>query len=279
MTGSIGLVTDSTADLPAGLAMEENIAVVPAIVVVEGRSYEDGAELTRQEFYHRLPSLPAPATTAAPPAAAFEQVYESLLQAGVRRIISVHLSRRLSGVYGIATQAARRFGERVRVIDSGQVSLGLGFQVLEAARSIRRGASWEAVQEALAQAGRRVRTIAMIEQLDYLRRSGRVDWVRSSLGSLLHVRLLLEVADGWIRRLGQFRTRHQAIEGLRAMAAGWTPVQRFGVMHSASEDDARQLAERLTHEAAKEPPLVVDVTPVIGVHVGPRCLGVVGLLR
>jgi len=279
MTEAIGLVTDSTADLPAGLAREESVEVVPAIVVVEGRSYEDGAGLTRQEFYSRLPSLRAPASTAAPPAAAFERAYERLLEAGVRRVLSVHLSRRFSGIYGIATQAARRFGERVRVIDSGQVSLGLGFQVLEAARSIRLGASWEAVQEALAHAGSRVRTIAMIEQLDYLRRSGRVDWVRSSLGGLLHVRLLLEVADGWIRRLGQFRTRHQAIEGLRAMAVGWAPVQRFGVLHSASEDDARQLAERLTDEAAKEPPLVVDVTTVIGVHVGPRCLGVVGLLR
>ena len=197
----------------------------------------------------------------------------------MRRILSVHLSRRLSGIYGIAAQAARRFSDRVCVVDSGQVSLGLGFQVLEAARSIRRGAPWEAVQEALALAGRHVRTIAMIEQLDYLRRSGRVDWVRSSLGSLLHVRLLLEVADGWIRRLGQFRTRHQAIDGLRAMAAGWTPVQRFGVLHSASEDDARQLAERLPRAAAMEPPLIVDVTTVIGVHVGPRCLGIVGLLR
>lgn len=279
MTEAIGLVTDSTADLPADLAKAECIEVVPAIVVMEGRSYEDGAGLTRREFYQLLPSLREPASTAAPAATAFEHAYERLLDAGVRRVLSVHLSRRLSGIYGIAAQAARRFGERVCVVDSGQVSLGLGFQVLEAARSIRRGASWEAVQEALVQAGRRVRTIAMIEQLDYLRRSGRVDWIRSSLGSLLHVRLLLEVADGWIRRLGQFRTRHQAIDGLRAMAAGWSPVQRFGVLHSASEDDARQLAEHLPGDGVKEPPLIVEVTTVIGVHVGPRCLGVVGLLR
>lgn len=279
MSETIGLVTDSTADVPANLARSEGIDVVPAIVVMEGRSFEDGKGISRPEFYRLLPSLREPASTAAPPAAAFEAAYDSLLRAGVRRVLSIHLSRRLSGMYGIAAQAARRFGERVSVIDSGQVSLGLGFQVLEAARAVRRGDTWESIQQAVAHAGRRVRTIAMIEQLDYLRRSGRVDWVRSSLGSLLHVRLLLEVADGLIRRLGQFRTRHRAIDELCSIAAAWGPVQRIGVLHSAAEDDARQLASRLQTDSAAEPPLVVDVTTVIGTHVGPGCLGVVGLLR
>ena len=273
MIESIGLVTDSTADLPPDVARSERIEVVPAIVVMEGHSFEDGSGLSRSEFYRRLPSLREPASTAAPPATAFEAAYDGLLMAGVRRVLSVHLSRRLSGIYGIAAQAARRFGERVSVIDSGQVSLGLGFQVLEAARAIRRGDPWESIQEAVAQAGRRVRTIAMIEQLDYLRHSGRVDWVRSSLGSLLHVRLLLEVADGLIRRLGQFRTRHRAIEELSSIAAGWGPLQRLGILHSAAEDDARQLASRLRADSIEEPPLVVDVTTVIGAHVGPALPG------
>jgi DegV family protein with EDD domain len=279
MTYSIGLVTDSTADLPSGIAEAEGVPIVPAFIVVEGTSYVDGGGLSRPEFYRHLPGLRQPVTTAAPSTEVFASAYERLLSSGVGQILSVHISRRLSGIYGIAAQAARRFGERVLVVDSGQVSLGLGFQVLEGARAIRSGAAFQAVLQAIDHAGRRVRTIAMIENLEYLRRSGRVDWLRSSLGNLLHVRLLLEVADGLIRRLGQVRTRHRAIEELWATAARWAPVQRWGVMHSAAEGEAIELASRLPASENMPAPLVVDVTTVIGAHVGPRCLGVTGLLR
>lgn len=278
MNRSIGLVTDSTADIPEDQVQAEGVEIVPATIVMEGQTYQDGVGLTRPEFYRRLPALVRPASTAAPSPTAFEAAYDRMLASGAGRVLSIHLSRRLSGLYGIAVQAARRFGDRVSVVDSGQVSLGLGFQVLEAARAIRRGASWEAVQQAVASAGRRIRTIAMIEQLDYARRSGRVDWLRSSIGNLLHVRLLLEIADGLVKRLGQVRTRHRAIDELFSIAASWGPIQRLGVVHAVAEDDARALASRLA-AGVEEPPLVVDVTTVIGTHVGPGCVGVIGLLR
>ena len=279
MTSPLGLVTDSTADLPPGLAQAESIAVVPAIVILDGTSYEDGGELTRPEFYRRLPGLRRPATTAAPPVAAFESVYDRWLSSGIGQVISVHLSQKFSGMYEIASQAARLFGERVHVVDSGQVSLGLGFQVLEAARAARAGAAVQGVLQTIENARQRVRTIAMIENLDYLRRSGRVGWMRSSLGNLMHVRLLLEVADGLIRRLGQVRTRHRAIDELLSIATRWGPVRRWGVMHSAAEEEARQLAARLPAAEDNASPLIVDVTTVIGAHVGPNCLGLAGLLR
>ena len=278
MNESIGLVTDSTADIPEDQVRAEGVEIVPATIVVEGQTYQDGVGLSRPEFYRLLPDLVHPASTAAPSPSAFEAAYDRMLASGVARVLSIHLSRRLSGLYGIAVQAAHRFGDRVSVVDSGQVSLGLGFQVLEAARAIRRGASWEAVQQAVASAGRRIRTIAMIEHLDYARRSGRIDWLRSSIGNLLHVRLLLEIADGLVRRLGQVRTRHRAIDELFSIAASWGAVQRLGVVHAVAEDDARALASRLA-VGVEEPPLVVDVTTVIGTHVGPGCVGVVGLLR
>jgi DegV family protein with EDD domain len=276
---SISLVTDSTSDLPAAVAEREGVTVVPALITLDGQSYQDGRELSRSEFYRRLPGLSQPATTAAPPPSAFEAAYEGLLGAGSGRVISVHLSRRLSAMHDIAVQAAKRFGERVHVVDSGQVSLGLGFQLLEAARAIRAGGTFASILQVLDRARDRSRTLAMIESMEYLRRSGRVDWLRSSLGQWLHVRLLLEVVDGFIRRVGQARTRGRAIDELLALAARWGAVERWGVMHSGVAVEAEALAARLPVDGSPEPSMIVDVTTVIGVHVGPSCLGLAGFLR
>ncbi|HET7010508.1 MAG TPA: DegV family protein [Anaerolineales bacterium] len=278
MSDAIGLVTDSASDLPPDLAAAEGVEVVPAVVIMDGQAYVDGGDLTREDFYRRLPGLLHPATTASPSLQAFESVYERLFAGGAVHVISVHLTRKLSGLHDIAVQAARRFGDRVHVVDTGQVSLGIGFPVLEAARAIRHGSSLQAVLETVENARQRVRTIALIDSLEYLRRSGRVGWLTASLGNILHVRLLLDIADGVVRRIGQFRSRHRGIDELLALASHWAPVQRWGVMHSAIEDEAREFASRLPAAVSSEPPLVVDVTTVIGAHVGPGSLGVTGLL-
>ena len=272
------VVTDSTADLPASIVSASGIRVIPVILIVDGASYPDEGDLSRGVFYERLPGLRRPATTASPPVEAFSSTYRQALEAGADQVVSIHVSGRLSGIVDIARHAARTFQDRVQVIDSGQVSLGLGFQVLAGARAASQAKSIREILEAADGVRRRVRTIALIDDLEYLRRSGRVDWLRSGLSALLHIRILVELVDGTIRRLGQVRTRTRAIEALVERARSWGRPEALGVVHTSAMEDATDLASRLAPLTGDEP-LVVDVTTVIGAHVGPRSLGLVGVLQ
>jgi len=272
------IVTDSAADIPAGVLEAYGIRLVPVLLVIDGESLPDGQGVSRRNFYERLASEAAPPpTTATPPPEAFAGIYRNALDAGASDVLSIHVAGSLSGIAAMAQQAAQAFSGRVRVVDTGQASLGTGFQVIAAAREAASGKPPAEILAAVAEVRRRIRVIAMIDDLEFLRRSGRVDWLRSSLGSLLHLRVLVELADGIVRRLAQVRSRTRAIEALVERATGWGRLADLGVLHTSAETDARGLAARLAGRVAADP-LLVDVTPVIGTHVGPRALGLAGVV-
>jgi DegV family protein with EDD domain len=270
----IGFVTDSTSDIPADLAAGFGIEVVPAIVNVDGRSYEDGREISREEFYHLLPKLATPPTTSAPSVGSFQERYECLLQAGASTVLSIHPPDRLSGIYNAARLAADSFGERVCVLDSGQLSLGLGYQVLMAAEAAARGALLDETLAIVDSVRGRVRLAALLETIEYVRRSGRVSWARAMLGNLLHIQPLIGLRFGIVERLGQVRTRAQGIQRLTETLTSWGRPERLAVLHTNAEAAARQLLEELKSRLSV-PPLLVNVTTAIGTHVGPNALGFV----
>ena len=115
----IGIVTDSTSDIPAYLVEEHHIQVVPTILILEGKEYADGSGITREEFYTRLPSLRTPPTTAAPSIGDFTTPYETLLTQGCDHIISIHAASQLTTIINVARQAAKEFPDKVTCIDSG----------------------------------------------------------------------------------------------------------------------------------------------------------------
>lgn len=278
MAPRVALVTDSTADLPAEEAARLQVQVVPAILVLGEESYRDGEGLTRQAFYERLPGLRTPPTTAAPSPQAFAQAYERALAAGAEHVVSVHVSAALSGMVNAASQGAKDFEGRVTVVDSRQVSMGLGLQVIEAAEAAAAGGTAAEVLATLEKARRRVRLFAMLDTLEYLRRSGRVGWLQASLGGLLQVRLLVEVVEGEVRRLAQERTRRRGVARLLAEVQRQGAAERLAVLHTRAEAEARELAARLAEAGYPSDAYVVEATPIIGAHVGPGALGVATLL-
>jgi len=120
---SIAIVTDSTSDISSQLAYENDIHVVPAVLIMDGRSLEDGQGISREEFYRQLPLMKTLPTTAAPASGAFQRLYESLFEQGIDQIISIHVSSLLSGMYNAVVVAAKAFGKRVLVVDSGHQAL------------------------------------------------------------------------------------------------------------------------------------------------------------
>jgi DegV family protein with EDD domain len=268
----IALVTDSTSDVPAELAAHHGIEIVPALINIQGRSLVDGVDITREEFYTRIPSLNPPPTTSSPSVGSFQERYEKLLRAGAEHVLSIHAANQLSGIFNAARLAAQEFGERVKVIDSEQLSLGLGFQVLLAAEAAAKGAILDEVTSLVDSVRQRVRVAALLSTIEYVRRSGRVSWARAVIGSLLNLQPLIELRHGAVIRLGQARTRTQGILRLIDTLNSWGPLERLAVLHTNAESAARELLEEVKSKV-NIPPLVVNVTTAIGTHVGPNGLG------
>lgn len=267
----IGIVTDSTSDIPDQLVQAYDIHVMPNIVVIEGHSLEDGKDITREEFYERLPTLKELPTTATASAGSYQELYESLFRSGCEHILSIHPSVLLSGIMNAANFAAQSFGDKVHVLDSGQISFGLGVQVLSAAEAASGGDTLEQVLAKWKRIKDRVRVIAMLDTMEYIRRSGRVSWARASLGSLLQIKPFVEVKDGLVQRFGEVRTRRKGLARLIELGNS-QKLERLAILHTNSEEDAQEILESLDHDLPI-PALLINITTIIGTHVGPNALG------
>ena len=265
----IRLVTDSTCDLPADLVARYGILVVPTVLNVEGNSYRDGIDISRAEFYARLPGWKALPSTAAPAAGEFEAAYQ---QCGDADILSIHLASQFSGLFNAARIAAEPFGTRITLVDSGQVSMGLGWQVLAAVEAIAAGKLFAEVMAALESVRRRVKLFALLDTIEFLRRGGRASAFAATLGELLQIKPMLEVAEGKLIQLGKPRTRGKGVEKLVERVEALGPLERLAVMYANTPVEAQSLADRLAPCTAHSP-LVVEATTVIGTHTGPGALG------
>ncbi|OGN92610.1 MAG: hypothetical protein A2Y88_07595 [Chloroflexi bacterium RBG_13_48_10] len=273
---NISIVTDSTADISTELALEHDIHVVPAILVLDGRSLEDGRGISREELYRQLPQMKTTPTTAAPSSGSFQNLYETLLQKGADRIISIHVSSLLSGMYNAAVVAAKAFGDRVNVIDSRHVTLGMGYQVLAAAQAARAGKPLDEIQKVIEEIRKRIHLVAMLDTLEYAHRSGRISWSRYNIAHMLKLKPFLGVEDGKVVRLGETRTRQKGVERLYQMLSELGPLDQLAVLHTNAEADALQVVDKFK-AMVRHHPLIINVTSIIGVHVGPNGLGFVAV--
>ena len=267
-----GMVTDSTSDIPGELIARYDIKVIPAIINIGSQSYEDGKGLSREEYYDLLPVLKQSPTTSSPSAGIFESTYGDLISNGVEKIISLHPPTHLSGIFNAARLAAESFKEKVHVLDSGQLSMGLGFQVLAAAEAISSKKGIIEVLNLVSNIKDKVRVQALLDSLTYLRRSGRVSWAKAMVGGLLNLKPIIDLRFGVVKRIGQVRTRSQGIKRLKDDLLKRSPLERLAVLHTNAENDAHTFLEDLNIKFSS-PPLIVNVTTVIGTHVGPNGLG------
>jgi DegV family protein with EDD domain len=275
----IGLVTDSTCDIPAQMAAQGQIHIVPNLLVLEGQSYEDGKGLSREEFYTRLPGMKTPPTTGAASAGTFQDVYEHLLTSGCEQVLSIHAASRLTAIINSASTAAREFGGRVQVVDGEHISMGLGFQVLAASAAIAQNIEMAPLLQKLADIRQRVRVVAMLDTLEYVRRSGRVSWARARLGNLLQVKPFVEVRDGGqVHSLGEARTRLKGEQRLMEILQHMGQLERLAILHTNALDAAKRFLGSIPNHPPHEP-IIVNVTTIIGVHVGPNGLGIAAVVR
>jgi DegV family protein with EDD domain len=277
----VRIATDSTADVPAALASELEIAIVPCLVSFGQEVYLDGIDLDPQAFYEKIARSPALPRTAQPPMSHFVETYERLLDDGQSEaVISIHVAGNLSGTVNAAWAAAQTLADplRVEVIDSGQVSMGMGWAVVEAARLARTGAPREEICQAVRDMLPRLRAAAMIDTLENLYKGGRISQVTAALGTALQIKPLITIQDGRVDIREKVRTRSGALRRLEAMVRGWAPVAQMAVLHTGAEQLARDLAGLLRDLAPDGQMLVVPAGSALTSHLGLGAVGVCALL-
>ena len=283
MRHMIKVVTDSTADIAPDVAAKLGITVVPMLVNIDGTMYEDGVNLTHEEFYTNLPNYKDVPKTAANSPGAMADAYRST---GADQVISIHIARKVSGVCNAADVAAADVaaeGITVRVIDANTMTLGLGWQAIAAAEMAQRGLSLdESVREVEAMRAK-IRLVAMADTLKYLRKGGRVSALNATVGELLQVKLMIELKDGVISMFDRVRTRGRGLDRVvaevRKTAAQAGGLQKMGLIYTSGEmqKDLDAVRTQLNDLAPFDPAETVLVTPIIGTHFGPLGLGVVML--
>ena len=270
----LGIVTDSTCDIPKYLIDQHELEVVPSLLVLDGKEYADGIGISREDFYKRLPALQTQPTTAAPSIGDFAAPYERLLTRGCDHILSIHAAGSLTTIINSARQAAHDFPDKITIVDSLSLSLGLGFQVIAAAEAAENGL--QAALHAIESTRKRLHVFAALDTMENLKRSGRVPGVVAALGSILSIKPLIELVNAEVKAIGAVRTTKQGNERMLKLLLEGGTLERLAILHTGAETRAKEFLNTVMQQASQAVPrdiLMVNVTTVIGTHVGPNGLG------
>jgi DegV family protein with EDD domain len=271
---TIKIVTDSTCDLPQTVVDKYGITVIPLYINAGDQSYIDGVELTRKEFYEKLPTYPTPPTTSVPGAKVFRNTYRKLIAEGADQILSIHIASSLSATADVARSAVETLTDvPVTVYDAGQITLGTGLLVIAAAKATASGKTVEEIVAMLKDKALRTYSFAALDTLEYLRRSGRASRFQSTVGALLSIKPLLSMHDGKMN-VEKVRTDSRAIEWLMDRLTNLHPFEELALVHTNAPDKVEAFRQRASPflPSGKEP-ITAEVTPIIGTHVGPGAVG------
>lgn len=270
---NICLVTDSTCDLPEQIVSQHAITVIPLAINVGEQSFLDGVDLPRREFYAQLPKFNPHPTTAAPGPEVFKQAYERLAGEGAQAILSIHISETLSATVNSARIAAQQFTRiPVTVLDSSQLSLGVGFIVERAGQLAELGKDLQEIIASLKNLMQRTYVFASLKTLEYLRRSGRMNFALAHFGELLQLKPLLHMNQGKATA-HRTRTQKRATARLLEWLAKYAPFEKLAVVHAGVQEEAEALYQQARSYFPPGDLIITQITPVLGAHLGVGALG------
>ena len=272
------IVTDSTSDIPNELLQKHKIFQVAVDLTLENKTYLDGFDLSRNDFYIKLPSLKKMPTTAAPSTGRFQQLYEEIFGNGFSKIISIHAASALSGIYNAARLASQEFTQTIKVVDSEQLSLGLGFQVIQAARLAEQNLSLDKILHGIKSIKERVYVFALLDTFEYIQRSGRVSWAKARIGSILNIKPILELRQGEVLNHGLTRSRKKGFYYLGDCLTKLGDLESLAILHTNAVEDGKAFIQEFSPVHIPDP-LLVNVTTIIGTHVGPNGLGFAAVVK
>jgi DegV family protein with EDD domain len=259
--------------LPYETIEQYGILVVPLYINVGSQGLLDGIDISREEFYTRLPAFPVHPTTAVPSPQKFRAMYDALSDEGASEVLSIHISSSLSAAVDVARVAAQETTSLpVTVFDSQQLSLGTGFLVETAAKLAVAGRTIEEILAVLGQQVKRSHVFAALDTLEFLKRSGRMNKYIASLGTLLQLKPILTMHQG---KPGteRVRTRERATKRLIEMLREVGALERVALLHTHANERVAELRQQAASLLPADDIIVADITPVIGAHIGPGAFG------
>ncbi len=273
----VAIITDSTAYIPQDLVAKYDIKVAPQLLIWGEEQLLDGVDITPAQFYARLKTAEIMPTTSEVNAGTFKKMLEPFVAEGVP-VLALLISSKLSGTINSAQHAKEMFpGSRIEIVDSEATSMALGFQVLEAARAVADGKSFDEVVAIASAAKGHTGVLFVVDTLEFLHRGGRIGGASKLIGSALNIKPLLELRDGRVEPIERVRTKAKAtarmLDVLEERLAGRKPV-RLAAIHAAAEDEARAVLAEAARRLSPVETLTADASPVVGTHAGPGTVGI-----
>ena len=281
MANRIAIVTDSTCDIPAQWLKQYQITVVPMTLIFGDEQYLDGVEITPETFYARLANSPVHPTTSQPTPEVFLDVFNKAASDGAEEIVTMTISSAMSGTYDSALQASRQMTIPVHVHDGLNNSMGLGWQVIAAARARESGGDASAMLAAAQKVREGMVYYISLDTIEYLAKGGRIGGAVSLANSVLKIKPLVYVRPdtGTVAPGIPARSRASALEGLYREFLRHIDTKKrmhLTVLHNAAEEEARVIEAKIKKEFAPEELFVTIVNPTLGAHTGPRAVAICG---
>ncbi|MEA4926296.1 DegV domain-containing protein [bioreactor metagenome] len=277
MIEKIALIADSACDLPQKLVKEYGIKILPLKVIYPDGQYSDRIDIEPADVYARMPEeIP---TTSQPNLQEIKAMIENARQEGFTHLLALALSSGLSGTYQAMKLAAKDFDDiDIKVFDTKTLSMATGWMVLDTARNILSGLSFEKVLEKLTTLQPKVKAYYVIETLEYLRKGGRIGHVAGMLGELLNLKPIIGVnSEGVYYTHAKVRGRSKSIEKLIdivVQSVGDRPFN-LAVMHGGAQETGEKLLAALRSRLPNiRESIFSDISPALGVHTGPGLLAV-----
>ncbi|MEW6420876.1 MAG: DegV family protein [Deinococcota bacterium] len=275
---TIAIVTDSTSDLGPELRAQHGIRSVPLYVLFDGKMHKDGLDITPADLFRGLKEGKKTPSTSQPSPAEFTAVYREALETA-DQVLSIHISGQLSGTVGSARLAAQEFGDRVTVVDSRSVSMGLGMQVLRAVQRVQEGLGVPEIVAELERVAQQADIRFTVDTLDFLRINGRIGGAAALLGGLLNIKPILVVKNGRVEAGGRVRGHKKAMQDIVDHVRRYVEVHRQQGTRAAflstvgGEDYLREVRAGLSGVPFED---LGDhqLGAVVATHAGPGTVGV-----
>ena len=275
----IAVLTDSCCDIPAEIAAENDIFILPLKIIYPEGEYSDGVDISADQIYQRMPDQVP--TTSLPNVDSALRMLERIHSQGFERVIAVCLSSGLSGAYNLVRLTAQEYPHlEAAVFDSNSGSLGEGCVALELARRIRQGAEWPQLLELVPQLIQNTSVFFSLDTLEYLQKGGRIGKIAWLAGSMLQIKPIISFAeDGQLVSVGKVRGRYRSIDEMAARIRKMVPQDgrpyTLATAHGGCPGDLAYLKSLLQEEiACAQHYHEGEIDGTLGVHPGPHLIGV-----